>query len=143
MFAASTMQTLTQLSYLVAAALLLLGLLATIKLARAIESDLDNLKFSFILGGLALPLVVPHLFLYDLGALVPAAAVILMPDPATDNTKAELHGTFRKILLALWLIVTCYCLLLLVNTNLASPIILVFCMLAAYLIALFAVFKSE
>jgi hypothetical protein len=127
--------------YVLAGLLLLAGLAATVKLAKSALEDQDQLKYSFILGCLALPVVVPHLFLYDLGALVPCALILFAGQP--KDGEAILYRGFRPILLALWLSITVYCVAIVTNKDLAPPLLLVAIMLASYLAALAILLRSK
>ncbi|MBS2010071.1 MAG: DUF2029 domain-containing protein [Cyanobacteria bacterium SZAS TMP-1] len=127
--------------YALAGLLLLAGLAAVVKIARNTTlSDPAKIKYSFILGALALPSVVPHLFLYDLGALAPAA-LILFFEP--DKNAPALQRRFKIILGLLWLCITIYCLILVTNTRLASPLFMVAIMFALYLRALTVIFMQH
>ncbi|MBU6452604.1 MAG: DUF2029 domain-containing protein [Cyanobacteria bacterium REEB67] len=130
------------LVYALAAALLLAGLFAVLNLARS-KSDIsegERLKFTFVLGALALPIVVPHLFIYDLGALVPAAFSIFFEEPESEAGKRIQPG-LKKILLAFWLIVSGYCLTLVINKDLAQPLVLVALMLGCYMSAVISLLR--
>jgi hypothetical protein len=144
--------------YLLAFVLLLAGLAATVKLARSALDDQDKVKYSFILGALALPMVVPHLFLYDLGALVPAALLLFfeapkdgdpdhVPDHKKDSTKGNngpvLYRAFKSILVLEWLTITAYCLALVINKDFAPPLLLVAIMLGSYLAAVTIALRTK
>jgi hypothetical protein len=132
--------------YLIALALLLAGLAATLKLARSSLSEDDKLTYSFILGALSLPMVVPHLFLYDLGALVPAALLLFFAGPSDSqggDKERHLHQSFKRIIIVLWVAISAYCLALVINKDLASPLLLVAVMLVSYLTAVIIALKSS
>jgi hypothetical protein len=121
------------LVYAAASLLLLAGLAAVLNLARskAEIAEGDRLKFTFVLGALALPIVVPHLFIYDLGALVPAAFLIFLQASETEAGQ-RIQAALKKILLTFGLIVSSYCLTLVINKDLAQPLLLVALMLGCY-----------
>jgi hypothetical protein len=136
--------------YLLAFILLLLGLGATLKLSSSRLEEQDKLKYSFVLGALALPVVVPHLFIYDLGALVPAALMLFFDCEKVDGNnhpmgaKASLLQRWLKgIVIVLWLTVTIYCLALVVNKALAPPLLLVAVLLGSYLAAVTVALRSK
>ena len=130
--------------YGLALVLLLAGLAAVYKLARTDATQLSanaKLKYTFLLGALALPMVVPHLFIYDLGALVPAAFLVLFEKDQNESALAiNLRVRLSKVILAYWLILGGYCMLLIVDKNLAKPLLLVALMLGCYLSAIVMVF---
>jgi hypothetical protein len=127
--------------YLLVIVLLLLGLGATVKLAKGPLEEADKLKYSFILGALALPTVVPHLFIYDLGALVPAGWVLFFEKPKPGEE--ILNQGFRGIVLLLWFSITAYSAALVTNVHIAQPLLLVAIMLVSYLAAIIVVLRSR
>jgi len=119
--------------------LLLAGLFSVWKLGRSRFSAQTKLRYTFALGALALPCIVPHLFLYDLGALVPAAMLFFFADKIKIDSDAEeekMCRSFKILMASIWLCLTIYCLALVISKNLASPLLIVAIMLALYLRAL-------
>jgi hypothetical protein len=125
------------LVYAAAALLLITGLFAAAKIARSPLIKRENgLILAFALGGLALPVVVPHLFIYDLGALVPTALLLLRQNSFAYGLEASLC---RQLKIIVWLSIASidiYCLLLVIDKGLAQPLLLVAIMLLGYVFAL-------
>jgi hypothetical protein len=140
------------LLYLAAAALLLLGLAAAFVLAKSDRSEEEKLTYSFILGALALPMVVPHMFIYDLGALVPGPLLLFFVWRNGEKTGAasqpnnakprSLSRQFKTIVDLAWFSITAYCLTLVINKTLAVPLLLVAGLLLCYLAAIFVTTRS-
>ncbi len=123
---------LTLKPYLYAGAVLLacLGLALVFFLARKTSplSEGEKLKSALILGCLALPCVVPHLFIYDLCVLAPAGFLVFAPVAEEGETFACL----RPFLVLLWLAVTTYCMLLMSLPGVVSPLVLCGIILLVY-----------
>lgn len=115
---------LTLKPYLYAGAVLLacVGLALVFFLARKTSplSEADKLKSAIIIGCLALPCVVPHLFIYDLCVLAPAGFLVFAP--VADE--GESFACLRPFFVLLWLSVTTYCLLLMSLPGVVSPLVL-------------------
>ncbi len=134
---------LTLKPYLYAGAVLLacLGLALVFVLARKASpmSEGDKLKSALILGCLALPCVVPHLFIYDLCVLAPAGFLVFAPVAAEGETFACL----RPFLLMLWLSVTAYCMLLMSCPGVVSPLVLCGIILLVYVGAMLRLYAGR
>lgn len=112
------------LLYGAALVLLLLGLGATLKFSLAPVRAETKINLAFILGCLALPVVVPHLFLYDLSVLSPLGFLIWgMAQGFSEIT--GLQKTLARLTALTWLSVTVYCSFMLCNQHLAQPLLLV------------------
>lgn len=115
------------LVYGVAALLLLAGIALVYSAAKSNLKDEDKTRLSLITGCLALPCVVPHLFLYDLCVLAPVGWLAF----------AGGFKSIRGLVSLLWISVTIYCLTLVSFPDLVSPVILVAIFVLIYLSALF------
>jgi hypothetical protein len=90
------------LVYGVSLLLLLAGIALVYSAARSNLKDEDKTRLSLITGCLALPCVVPHLFLYDLCVLAPVGWLAF----------AGGFKSIRGLVSLLWISVTIYCLTL-------------------------------
>lgn len=122
------------LLYAMAAILAIAGLLVLWKLKSSGLKSTGKLRCALVLGSLALPCVVPHLFIYDLCVLSPIWLVVLgsdMLDP--DNLPLR---RVRLACLVLFAAINLYCLVLVALTALCQPLLLVAVMLIVYLVSL-------
>lgn len=124
--------------------LLLLGLGASIKfsLIKELKSE-TRLNLAFILGCLALPVVVPHLFLYDLGVLSALGFLLWGYSGQALAGVDALAWQLRKLTGALWLAITVYCSFMLTNQHLTSPVLLVAIFTLLYLLAVLKVLTAR
>lgn len=106
--------------------LLLAGIALVFAAARSRLKDEDKTRLALISGCLALPCVVPHLFLYDLCVLAPVGWLAF----------AGGFKSLRGLVSLLWISVTIYCLTLVSFPDLVSPVILVSIFVFIYLTAL-------
>jgi hypothetical protein len=125
---------------------LLLGLAGMSLSLRAHKRQLEPLaacNLAFALGLLALPVVVPHLFLYDTSILMPLGFLLFaVPGRAALGLSIEALIKIQKLVSLYWLIVCAYWLILITNGKLANPLLLVFSFLAFYLAILFLAYKN-
>ena len=130
-----------------------LGLVAVYFVQRGGPSNVSafsaqqKLKYALCIGCLALPCVVPHLFFYDLCALLPACFFALLPDneDADRNSTAMVGAasvSLRQPVLALFLCVTAYCLALFTLSG-TTPLLLVGAMLIIYLSVLVKLIRNQ
>ncbi len=98
-------------------------------------------NLSLILACLALPLVVPHLFIYDLCVIAPAFYLLFASHSESMKTLGNLAVQLRKIFACYWVCITVYCVCMVTNIALAKPLILVAAMTIFYILALIAVVK--
>lgn len=115
------------LVYGVSLLLLLAGIALVYSAARSNLKDEDKTRLSLITGCLALPCVVPHLFLYDLCVLAPVGWLAFSGG----------FKSIRGLVSLLWISVTIYCVTLVSFPDLVSPVILVAIFVFIYLTALF------
>ena len=109
--------------------------------SSAIKSKTTKANLSIVIGCLALPLVVPHLFIYDLCAIVPAFYLAFAALDKSLSTLGDLTIQLRRILASYWLAMTAYGLLLITNMTWAKPLLLVSVMTLLYCWALAAIVK--
>ncbi|MFA6208700.1 MAG: glycosyltransferase family 87 protein [Candidatus Obscuribacterales bacterium] len=109
--------------------------------SSAIKSKTTKANLSLVIGCLALPLVVPHLFLYDLCTIVPAFYLVFAAWDKSLSALGELTIQLRRILASYWLVMTVYGILLMTNMTWAKPLLLVSAMTVFYCWALVAVVK--
>lgn len=109
--------------------------------SSAIKSKTTKANLSLVIGCLALPLVVPHLFLYDLCTIVPAFYLVFAAWDKGLSALGDLTIQLRRILASYWLVMTVYGILLMTNMTWAKPLLLVSAMTLFYCWALIAVVK--
>ncbi len=136
--------------YGVALLLLAIGLGVTAMLAHnssVIKSYEEKANLALVIGGLALPLVVPHLFLYDLCAIAPAFYLLF---GTTFQNIAPVSGRYdfyklwlqlRRIYGVYWITVTIYCVAMVTNVHFARPLLLVAMVAMMYGSAIFLVVR--
>lgn len=107
--------------------------------SSAIKSKTTKANLSIVIGCLALPLVVPHLFIYDLCTIVPAFYLVFAAWDKSLSSLGDLTIQLRRILASYWLMMTAYGLLLITNMTWAKPLLLVSAMTALYCWALVAI----
>jgi hypothetical protein len=125
--------------YAFAALLIVAGLLVLWRACKTLAEE-DQVRLALILGSLALPCVVPHMFIYDLCVLAPAAYLIL-----TDGSpsKASPFRHIRPFLLLLWLAVNLYCIMVMSVPDWVSPLLLCSLMLLVYLASALPFLKTK
>lgn len=109
--------------------------------SSAIKSKTTKANLSLVIGCLALPLVVPHLFIYDLCTIVPAFYLVFATWDKSLSTLGELTVQLRRILASYWLVMTAYGILLTTNMTWVEPLLLVSIMTFLYCWALVAIIK--
>jgi hypothetical protein len=109
--------------------------------SSAIKSKTTKANLSLVIGCLALPLVVPHLFLYDLCTIVPAFYLVFAAWDKSLSALGDLTIQLRRILASYWLTMTIYGILLMTNMTWAKPLLLVSAMTLFYCWALIAIVK--
>ncbi|MFA7340956.1 MAG: glycosyltransferase family 87 protein [Candidatus Obscuribacterales bacterium] len=109
--------------------------------SSAIKSKTTKANLSIVIGCLALPLVVPHLFIYDLCTIVPAFYLVFAAWDKSLSSLGDLTIQLRRILASYWLVMTTYGLLLITNMTWAKPLLLVSVMTLLYCWALVAIVK--
>jgi hypothetical protein len=109
--------------------------------SSAIKSKTTKTNLSIVIGCLALPLVVPHLFIYDLCTFVPAFYLVFAALDKSLSGLGDLTIQLRRILASYWLVMTVYGLLLLTNLTWAKPLLLVSAMTVLYCWALVAIVR--
>lgn len=106
-----------------------------------IKDPLAKANLSLILACLALPLVVPHLFLYDLCVIAPSFYLLFASRSESMKALGNLAVQLKKIFAVYWVCITIYCICMVTNAALAKPLILVAAMTVFYVLALIAVVK--
>jgi hypothetical protein len=109
--------------------------------SSAIKSKTTKANLSLVIGCLALPLVVPHLFIYDLCTIVPAFYLVFATWDKSLSGLGELTVQLRRILASYWLVMTAYGILLITNMTWVKPLLLVSMMALLYCWALVAIVK--
>jgi hypothetical protein len=109
--------------------------------SSAIKSKTTKANLSLVIGCLALPLVVPHLFIYDLCTIVPAFYLVFATRDKSLSSLGELTVQLRRILASYWLVMTTYGILLVTNMTWVKPLLLVSIMALLYCWALVAIIK--
>lgn len=109
--------------------------------SSAITSKTTKANLSIVIGCLALPLVVPHLFIYDLCTIVPAFYLVFAAFDKSLAGLGDLTIQLRRILASYWLVMTTYGLLLITNMTWAKPLLLVSAMTLLYCWALLAIVR--
>lgn len=109
--------------------------------SSAIKSKTTKTNLSIVIGCLALPLVVPHLFIYDLCTIVPAFYLVFAAPDKSLSILGELTVALRRIMACYWLSMTAYGLLLITNMTWAKPLLLVSAMTVLYCWALVAIVR--
>lgn len=128
------------------AALILLGagLIISMRFSQSSAvSDRSKLNLTFLLGLLALPVVVPHLFLYDLCVIAPSGFLLWGEAKTALSEQPHLQLFFTRTIALLWLAITVYCTLMICNQHLAKPLVLVSLLGLSYCLALYRVFLSS
>jgi len=95
----------------------------------------------FLLGLLALPVVVPHMFFYDLAILLPFYFIIFS-STGYNQFNPHLYFKLRAIGILDWIAVNAYFILLIVDKKYAQPLILVTVFLMLYVRAAAAYAKQ-
>jgi Glycosyltransferase family 87 len=95
----------------------------------------------FLLGLLALPVVVPHMFFYDLAILLPFYFIIFS-STGYNQFNPNLYFKLRAIGIFDWIAVNAYFILLIVDKKYAQPLILVTVFLMLYVRAAAAYAKQ-
>ncbi len=130
--------------YGLALLLLVLGLGVVTMLSHsssALQSKTTKANLSLVVGCLALPLVVPHLFLYDLCTIIPAFFLVFASWDKSLSNLGALTVNLRRILACYWLLMTSYGIVLITNMTWAKPLPLVAAMTVLYCWALVAIIK--
>ncbi len=109
--------------------------------SSAIKSKTTKANLSLVIGCLALPLVVPHLFIYDLCTIVPAFYLVFATWDKSLSSLGDLTVQLRRILASYWLVMTAYGILLTTNMTWVKPLLLVSIMALLYCWALVAIIK--
>lgn len=125
--------------YAFAALLIVAGLIVLWRACKTLPEE-DQVRLALILGSLALPCVVPHMFIYDLCVLAAAAYLILSDG---SPTKESPFRHIRPFLLLLWLAVNLYCIMVMVVPDWVSPLFLCSLMLLVYLASAAPFLKSK
>lgn len=124
--------------YALAALLIVAGLFVLWRACKTLPED-DQVRLGLILGSLALPCVVPHMFIYDLCVLAAAAYLILADG---SRTKESPFRHIRPFLLLLWLAINVYCIMVMAVPDWVSPLLLCSLMLLVYLASALPFLKS-
>lgn len=134
--------------YGIALLLFAIGLGVTAMVAHsssAVKSAAVKANLALVLAGLALPLVVPHLFLYDLCAIAPAFYLLFgtaFQAGGGESPQFErLWSGLRRIYGVYWITITIYCLTMVTSAQLAKPLILVALIVIMYGSAIFMVVR--